>query len=171
MSFSRSKKVFFISECLLNQNIRAYGVGNVKGEGPLKEILELFMLRGVGITVVSCPEISYEGLKRSACGIERYDNEIYKKHCVKLANDVIERYKAYLADDYRVGGFICVNGSPSCAIDFCYSENNKCNMPGIFIQELQSQLMKENLSLAFIGIRTKELDKALTKINQIIDSL
>lgn len=171
MGFSRSKKVFFISECLLNQNIRAYGVGNVKGEGSLKEILELLMLRGIGITVVSCPEISYEGLKRNACGIERYDNGIYKKHCAKLAKNIIERYKAYLADDYRVGGFICVNGSPSCAIDFCYSENNRCNLPGIFIQALQSQLIKENLSLTFIGIRTKELDKALAKINQIIDSL
>ena len=170
--YVRSKKVVFISECLLNQNIRAYGITNVNGEGPVTEILELLGKNGIGISVVSCPEISYEGLKRNACGRCNYENDAYRSICVKRAQEVIERYKLYLDDDYKVLGFICVNGSPSCGADFCFDqcggESCKCFKPGVFIEELQKQLEKENLNLKFIGTRVIKIDEALNKIKEEI---
>ncbi|MFH1644496.1 MAG: hypothetical protein ABIA74_04965 [bacterium] len=167
----RSKKIFFISECLVNQNIRAYGVGNMKGQGPVAELLDLLIKNGIGLSVVSCPEIIYEGLKRNACGKERYNNSEYRKICSKKAQELIDRYKLYLDDDYKILGFICVNGSPSCAIDYCYCDKagkTKCSEPGVFIEEAQKKLKEENLNLEFIGVRMKELSNVLEKINFII---
>jgi len=86
MNFIRSKRVVFISECLVNQNIRAYGVGNAKGEGPCVEIVELLTKNGIGLTVVPCPEIFCQGLKRKACDKEFYNNDAYKKICSRLAD-------------------------------------------------------------------------------------
>ena len=169
MEQPRLKKVFFISECLVNQNIRAYGVRNIKGSGPITELLTLLTSYNCGITVVPCPEIPYEGLKRTACGREHYDNQIYRAQCARLAQDIITRYKLYLDDGYTVGGFICVNGSPSCAADFCSSNNGtKCNVPGIFIEELQKRLNQEGLSLRFIGVRVNDLTNVLATLVSII---
>jgi predicted secreted protein len=171
METLRSKKVFFISECLLNQNLRAYGVGNMKGQGPVSEIVETLTKNGFGFSVVECPEVTYEDLKRNACGKTPYNNEQYRKICNQRAQELINRYKLYLDDDYKVGGFICVNGSPSCACDYCYDGEDghtKILEPGVFIEEVQKQLKDNNLSLKFIGIRMKKLPEALEEIKSII---
>ena len=114
----RAKKIFFVSECILNQNIRAYGVGNMDGSGAVCDIVNLLTSNDIGIAVVPCPELEYEGLKRKACNKDSYENPIYHKICVRAAEDVVKRYKMYLDDDYKVYGFICINGSPTCAIDY-----------------------------------------------------
>ncbi len=168
MTFIKSKHVVFISECLVNQNIRAYGVGNVQGEGPCCEILDLLSKNGIGLTVVPCPEIFCQGLKRNACDKEYYNNSTYRTMCSQIADYVLDRYKMYLDDGYTVGGFICVNGSPSCAIDYCYCDKRKCLEAGVLIEELQAKLKACNLELDFIGVRMKELDIALKKINEMI---
>ncbi len=174
MTTFRSKKIFFISECLVNQNIRAYGVGNMKGQGCVAEILNVLIKNGIGLSVVSCPEVLYEGLKRNACGKGRYENFEYREICSKKAQELIDRYKLYLDDDYKVGGFICVNGSPSCAIDYCYrgkEGKTKCFEPGVFIEEVQAKLKEEGLGLEFVGVRIKELSNVLEKINSIISKM
>jgi predicted secreted protein len=170
----RSKKIFFISECLVNQNIRAYGVRNVTGQGPLASVVNLLVENGIGLSVVSCPEIPYEGLKRKACGKCPYRNPKYRSVCEHEAQKLIDRYKLYIDDDYKVGGFICVNGSPSCAIDFCYDGKDgltPCQESGVFIEEVQKKLMKENLTLSFIGIYFTRMEEGLTKIQNMIDDL
>ena len=174
MEASRSKKTFFISECLVNQNLRAYGVGNMKGEGPVAELINLLVEKSVGLSVVSCPEIYYEGLKRKACGKARYRNPEYKKICDREAKKVIERYKLYLDDGYKIGGFICVNGSPSCGIDFCYDGldgHEKILEPGTFVETIQEELKKQNLELEFIGVRMKDLDNIICRVKEIISHM
>lgn len=143
----------------------------MKGEGPVAELLNLLVKNGIGLTVVSCPEVYYEGLKRKACGKTPYRNPEYKKICDREAEKVIERYKLYLDDDYKVGGFLCVNGSPSCAIDFCYDGKDgheKILEPGTFIESIQAKLKEHNLDLEFIGVRMKDLDKIISRIKELI---
>ncbi len=168
-----TKKVFFISECLVNQNIRAHGVRNIKGEGPVAELMEFFVKHGIGLSVVPCPEIAYEGLKRQACGKACYDNDEYRKVCQRIADEVIKRYQFYIDDAYRIGGFICVNGSPSCAIDYCYHDKegkHKCQGPGVFIEELQKKLKLANLTLNFFGFRAKEMSDFLGTLEKVVQN-
>lgn len=172
-NMGKTKKVFFISECLANQYIRAEGVYNIKGEGPVAGLMEFFVKHGIGMSVVPCPEIAYEGLKRKACGKECYDNPAYRKICSNIAEQVVTRYKLYLDDNYLVGGYICVNGSPSCAIDYCYSDKEgtkKCQGPGILIEELKKCLAANNLTLDFFGFKASELDGLLKKLENVVSS-
>lgn len=166
----KSKKIVFVSECLLNQNIRAYGVKNTKGSGPVAEIMDELVSSDVGINVVPCPEMEYEGLKRTACGKSRYETPEYRKICADLAKETIDRYKMYLNDGYDVSGFICINGSPSCGIDFCALGGGKGwgNEPGIFIEECIAELKKNNLDLNFIGAEMFHMNKTLKKIRDVI---
>ncbi len=170
----RTKKVFFVSECILNQNIRAYGVGNMQGSGTVYDIVDLINKSGFGISVVPCPEIPYEGLKRNARNKDSYDNDVYRSNCARLAKQLIIQYKMYIEDDYKVGGFICVNGSPSCAIDYCFrgdKVSEKCLESGVFIEELKKELIKNNLELDFIGMRIKDMHVVLEKIKSAIERL
>jgi predicted secreted protein len=170
----RTKKVFFVSECLVNQNIRAYGVRNMKGQGPVADLMNLFVIHGIGLFVVPCPEIPYEGLKRFACGKAHYDNAAYRDICSKLAVDVVNRYRLFLDDEYKIGGFVCVDGSPSCAINCCYCDKEgtkRCQEPGIFIEEIKKELSNHGLALTFIGIKMSRLDEDLKKIAAIIDTM
>ena len=165
----RSKKLFFVSECLVNQNIRAYGVKNMVGEGPVAALLQEFIQLGVGIAVVPCPEIAYEGLRRFACGKARYANDEYSRICMQLADDLVSRYKMYLDDDYAVGGFICVNGSPSCAVDYCYCDyagTTKCLEGGVFIECVKQKLAERKLSLRFIGYHKKNVEQVICNIRE-----
>lgn len=165
----RSKKVFFISECLINQNIRAYGVGNMKGEGAVKEVIDLLMNYGYGLTVVPCPEIDYEGLRRTACGKERYDNPVYRELCRSSAEKVIERYRFYCDDGYKIGGFICVNGSPSCGIDFCHRDGKRCDEQGVFIEEFLVIAAREKVTMPILGFRAKELNTLLSRLRLLCE--
>lgn len=168
------KKIFFVSECLLNQNIRAQGVKNIEGEGPVSTVVQKIISLGAGITVVPCPEIPYEGLKRWACGRKRYDNDDYRALCKKHAEEyVLKKILAYKECGYLVGGFICVNGSPSCASDYCFGGYcaGKCDQPGIFIEELQKELIEKGLHLKFIGYDKWHKEQCLKNMDEAFSTL
>lgn len=166
----KTKKTFFISECLANQYIRAEGVHNTHGDGPVAELMQFFIKHGIGISIVPCPEIAYEGLKRTASGKEYYENPTYRSVCAHLAKDVITRYKMYLDDHYNVGGYICVNGSPSCAIDYCHVNNKKCQGPGIFIEEIQKCLAENNMTMQFFGFKASQLEELIQKLETVVNA-
>ena len=167
------KKVVFLSECLIKQNIRAYGVKNITGNGPVTEILNELMKNQIGISVVKCPEVEYEGLKRRSCGKIKYDHTAYRAICSKITEDVVKRLKMYLDDGYKVGGLICVNGSPSCGIDFCAIGGGEdwSNEPGVFIEELQKKVKESRLSLNYLGAEMYKMPKTIGKIRQMIYSM
>jgi predicted secreted protein len=170
-TIQRSKKVFFLSECIVNQNIRAQGVQNIEGDGPVSAIVQLLTQRGVGFTIVDCPELYYEGLQRRACGKDRYENEQFREICRSVIVKMIARYKMYLADGYKVGGFICINGSPTCAVDFCFRGKGKCSESGVFVEELKKELEKANLGMALVGYDKWNVARVLSRISQIIDGM
>ena len=123
--------------------------------------------------MVHCPEIEYEGLKRQACGKSRYQTPKYSEICTVIADNLIDRYKMYLDDGYNVGGFICVNGSPSCGIDFSAigDGQRRGNEPGIFIEECKKKLNENDLYLNFIGVECLKIDKTLHKIRNMINEM
>ena len=165
----RSKRVFFVSECLVNQNIRANGVQNLDGQGPVAPLINLFVSRGVGFTVVDCPEVPYEGLARRACGKSRYQTDAFVACCLPIVNKVVARYKMYLHEGYKVGGFVCINGSPTCAIDYCFN-HGRCYEPGIFIEQLNVALSRDHLTMNFIGYDKWNIRNVVGRINAIMDA-
>lgn len=129
LSDQRSRKVVFLSHCLLNENTRYPGGACEPGAAPsvVRECLE----RGYGIIQMPCPEQDAWGgvLKRRLLRhfgsrgtlLHRmgnlvlpillwYTRLVYRR----LAKQVARRIADYTTSGFEVVGIVGVDGSPSC---------------------------------------------------------
>lgn len=128
----RSKKVVFLSHCLLNQNTRYLGGACERGATPsvVAECLE----RGWGIVQMQCPEqrawggvlkrhlLRYYGSQGTLLDRTRnlvlpillwYTRLIYRRLAKQVAREIAD----YTTSGFEVVGIMGVNGSPSCGTE------------------------------------------------------
>lgn len=143
----RSKKVIFLSHCILNQNTVVPPLARAKG--PYKDIMEVLLNRGIGIHQLPCPEFRFLGLKRKPMTKEEYDTIDFRNLCKKIAEDTISIIKEYLNNEYEILGLIGINDSPTCSIN---------DTKGILMEELLNMCEKENINLPLIDVPTDYYD-------------
>jgi len=163
----RSKKIVFISHCILNQNAKA--AGREKSTGSIKELVELLSQSGIGIIQLPCPQIDFNGgLGRKPKTKSSYDNKEYRAYCRKLSKDVLAQIEKYLRADYSVLGILGVEFSPTCAVH--QLENGTRNTPGkgIFIEELEDEMRKKNFQVPIIGANLNNLFTSIEKIQALL---
>jgi len=105
-----------------------------------------------GIVPIDCPQLMFEPLDRESETKEFYDNKKSRKVSKEVAKKVIEQIKLYQKDDYQVCGIYGVEGSPTCGAVKTHVRNNEGESvsvegPGIFFEELEKLLKKNNLSI------------------------
>jgi len=137
----RSKRVIFISHCILNQNAVVQPLARAKG--PYKDIINEIMNYGIGIHQMPCPEYRYLGLKRKPMTKTEYDTEDFRKLCRNISKDVVNILKEYLKNDYEIVGLIGINHSPSCSI-----MGNR----GVLMEELLDLTYKSGIRLNLIDV-------------------
>ncbi|HLR20633.1 MAG TPA: hypothetical protein VK087_01375 [Tissierellaceae bacterium] len=164
----RSKRVIFISHCILNQNTVVPPLARAKGA--YREIIERLMENGIGIHQMPCPEYEYLGLSRKPMSKLEYDTDNYRNLCKKIANDILKTIKEYLNNGYNIIGLVGIKGSPTCSIR---------EEQGIFMEEVFSLLNSEGILLDRIDIPgeyvdgkdnsefIKEFESFLTKVKNI----
>lgn len=127
----RSKRVIFVSHCLLNENTRY--LGGAFRPGGVDELVDGFQREGLGICQMHCPEQRAWGgvLKRSLLlmygsqGTLRYR----LRHLLlplflwytrwryrRLAKEVVKEIEDYARSGFEVVGIVGVGGSPSCGV-------------------------------------------------------
>lgn len=127
----RSKRVIFVSHCLLNENTRY--LGGAFRQGCVDEIVDRFQREGVGLCQMHCPEQRAWGgvLKRYMLPIYGsqgtllyrlrhvllplflwYTKWIYRR----LAKEVVRDIEDYVRSGFEVVGVVGVGGSPSCGV-------------------------------------------------------
>lgn len=143
----RSKKVIFMSHCILNQNTVVCPLARAKGA--YREIIEKIMDDGIGIHQLPCPEYRYLGLKREPMTKEQYDTKEFRILCKDIAKDMINIMKEYLENDYEVMGLIGINQSPACSIQ---------GRQGILMEEILDLVKKEEISLKLIDVPGEYVD-------------
>lgn len=127
---ARSKRVIFVSHCLLNENTRY--LGGATRKGAIFELIEELKKKDVGIVQMKCPEQKAWGgvLKKEmlraygAKDIPAFLRKIYlnsfisrtKKIYSRIAFDVAGDISDYIQSGYEVVGIIGVKGSPSCGV-------------------------------------------------------
>lgn len=161
----RSKKVIFVSHCILNQNTVVCPLARAKG--PYREIVEKIMEYDIGIHQMPCPEFRKLGLKRMPMNKAEYDTPEYRNLCNSLAKDTITILKEYISNDYKVIGLLGINGSPTCSIN---------GIKGIFMEELLSLLEKEKTYLNKIDVPEDYMDmkdnkEFISKLESFLSSL
>jgi predicted secreted protein len=124
----RSKKVIFLSHCILNENTRY--LGGAFREGLIKEIVEVIQDHGIGIVQMKCPEKqAWGGVLKPSMWVP-----LYRKHRViptillplfiwntrrkykRMAKDVVKEIKDYTASGFTVVGVVGVSASPTCGV-------------------------------------------------------
>lgn len=143
----RSKRVIFISHCILNQNTVVCPLARAKGA--YTEIIETIMKNGIGIHQLPCPEYRHLGIKRDSMTKEEYDTEEYRKVCKNISIDTIDMMKEYIENGYEIVGLIGVNESPTCSIR---------NSEGIFIEEMLELMNKSNLDIKLLDVSVDYID-------------
>lgn len=139
----RSKKVVFISHCILNQNTVVSPLARAKG--PYKDIIETIMEYDIGIHQLPCPEFRHLGLSRKPMTKLEYDTTDYRNLSKEIGKDVINIMKEYLANEYEIVGLIGINHSPTCGIR---------GEKGVFIEELMVLMNTHNIKIKTIDIPT-----------------
>ena len=111
----RGGKVIFLSHCCLNQNAKVRGIARYAGA--VTPLVELLLEEGVGIYQMPCPENSYLGNMRWGMVKDQYNNPMFRRHCRRLAQEVVDQAENYLQCGYQVLGFVMMDGSPVCGLN------------------------------------------------------
>lgn len=145
----RSKRIVFVSHCILNQNTVVYDLARAKGA--YKDIIIELMNNDIGIHQLPCPEYRYLGIKREPMTKEQYDTSEFRTMNKSIAEGAVNIIKEYTNNGYEVLGIIGINESPTCSI---------IAQKGILMEELVNALKDENIDLKLIDVPTDYHDGA-----------
>ncbi|MBU3905072.1 MAG: hypothetical protein KJ906_02915 [Nanoarchaeota archaeon] len=164
----RSKKIVFVSHCLLNQNARAFG--SEKYPGAVKDLTDMLTESGVGIIQLPCPQINYNGgLNRKLKTKDSYDNASYRKHCKNLSTDILNQVQNYLQNKYQVLGIIGVEMSSTCGVHQVENGSKRGPGKGILIEEIEEMMHKKNFQVPIIGMNLNNLYSSMEKIQTLLN--
>ena len=152
----RSGRIALVAHCILNQNSRVFGLA--ERSSAIVGIVEFLMCNDMGIIQMPCPELTYAGILRKSQTKDEYNNIMFRNHCRKIAEEIIEQVQEYSKGKIKTRIIISVDGSPSRGI----------TDSGILIEELRSMLKKKGLTVPFYGIRYERLSEDLAKLRKLI---
>lgn len=127
----RSKKVIFVSHCLLNENVRY--LGGAFRPGGVDEIIDQFQRDGLGIYQMRCPEQRAWGGVLKRYGVPFYGSkgtilDRARRPLLRIfiwytkvrfwiaAREVVKDIEDYLRSGFDVVGIVGIGGSPSCGV-------------------------------------------------------
>ena len=143
----RSKRVIFLSHCILNQNTVVYPLARAKGA--YRQIIEAIMDAGIGIHQLPCPEYKYLGLKRKPMDKQEYNTAEFRKIGKDISIEAIKIMQEYIDNDYEIIGLIGINHSPACSIR---------DERGILMEELLAACKQAGIDLKAMDVSGDYLD-------------
>ena len=90
---ARSKKIIFVSSCLLNTNNKVFGLARYPGM--CKEIVDILQRYNLGINQMQCPETLYMGINRWWTTKNLYENHGFRCFCKELTQQVVTYMEEY----------------------------------------------------------------------------
>lgn len=159
----RSKKVIFVSHCILNVHSKVIGLANYSCA--LSHLITDFIKKDYGIVQLPCPELDYMGLKRWSMTKEQYDFFGYRQRCKTLAENIVMQMSLYQNEGYELCGIYGMDGSPSCGVKYscggfkggCFElydaiNEYKTDESGVFIEELKKLIDYHKINIEFYSI-------------------
>jgi predicted secreted protein len=111
---ARAGKIIFVAHCLLNQNAKVRGIARYPAA--VRPIIDLLLDNDIAIYQMPCPEMLYLGAMRWGQVKPQYDSPMFRRHCRRLAEEVLDQLEDYRRCGYRVPGFLLTDGSPVCGL-------------------------------------------------------
>lgn len=159
----RSKKFVFVPFCLLAQSYQAKGIVKYNWSSSIKPFVELLMDNDINIIQMPCTEATYNhSLIREPMGISKYDTKEFNKYCKIKAKEVAKQIKEIITSGYEVIAILGIEQSPSCCVNYIYTNNGTENRKGLFMEKLYEEVKEYNIP--FIGINRKYINKSLNEL-------
>ena len=116
-----------------------------------------------------CAESEFNNsLIRKPKGISKYDTIEFNKHCEELANKVSNQIKNLVSSNYEVIAILGIEQSPSCCVNYIYTNKGMEKRMGLFMQKLYENI--KDLNIPIIGINRKYINKSLKTLEKILNN-
>lgn len=166
---NRSKKFIFVPFCLMAQAYQAKGIVKYDWKGTIKPIMQLLIDNDINIIQMPCAESLYnDNLIRDPRGLSKYDTLEFNRHCESLAQLVFKQIKTIINSGYEVIAILGIEHSPSCCINYIYTNKGMEKRKGLFMDKLFAKLQNENIDIPMIGVNRKHIKKSLDELNKIL---
>jgi len=167
----RSKKIVFVSHCLLNTNVKANGAAHWPTMPPL--LWNMLNKHELGMEQMPCPELGMFEIGREKRTKELYDSPEFRKVCTGYSLFVTKEIEKFIKAGQKITAIIGVAGSPSCGTKLVTAgkTNNVAKRilgQGIFMEELQKSLKSRNLDIPFVDFDSRDIHKSISEIESKI---
>lgn len=165
---NRSKKFVFVPFCLLAQAYQAEGIVKYEWKSSIKPFVELLIDNDINIIQMPCAESTFNNsLIRKPKGLSSYDTKEFNEHTKSLAHEVANQIKSIISSGYEVLAILGIEQSPSCCVNYIYTNNGTEKRKGLFMQKMYEEV--SDLNIPFIGINRKYINKSLNLLKDIIE--
>lgn len=165
---NRSEYFIFVPFCLIAQSYQAQGIVKYEWRSSIKPIVELILENDINIIQMPCSEASFNNsLIREPKGLKKYDTKDFNEHTASLAKSVANNIKEVINSGYKVVAILGIEQSPSCCINYIYTNEGMKNTKGLFMDKLYEEIKDYNIP--FIGINRKYVNKSLKELKKVID--
>ena len=170
----RSKRVVFVSNCILNANnkVREFA----RYPGMFSQIVSTLDKHDVGIQQMPCPEVLYAGNLRWWGSRELYDNVGFRRFCREMAKQTADYMENYEIAGYQTVAILVCDGSPTCGYTISSSYENGGGhpaepvrslkpLPGVYMEQLLEEMESRSLKMPPIyGLPMDNRDKTNEEI-------
>jgi len=154
----RSKRVVFVSHCLLNQNSISDGTADFPSQ--FEDLISMLMANKVGIIQMPCPELLCLGLDR---GDKRGSERALLEENTRIRNLMQQE------ENFSALGLVGINRSPSCGIETTSIDGREEPGMGVFMQVIAEELQKEHLEIRMVGVKTSRTEESLGKVRRLLE--
>lgn len=176
---ARSRKVVFVSHCILNQNAISDGTADFSAAN--RAIVSLLLEHDVGIVQMPCPELLCLGLDRGdvrgggrpvVVENTRIRGALQTPEAARklrpLVEQVVYQMEQYQQNGFLVLGVVGINRSPSCGIETTSAHDREVDGMGVFMAALKAELDARGNPLPMIGIKANETVRALEAVSRLL---
>ncbi len=165
----RSKKFVFVPFCLLAQSYQAQGIVKYNWSSSIKPFINLLLDNDINIVQMPCTEATFNhSLIREPKGISKYDTIDFNNHCLVKALEVGEQIKEIISCGYEVIAILGIEQSPSCCVNYIYTNNGTENRKGLFMEKVYEEIKDYNIPI--IGINRKYINKSLNELEKLLNN-
>ena len=130
--------------------------------------MQLLLDNDINTIQMPCAETEFgDSLIREPKGIGKYNTKEFNEHCEKLATKVSKQVKQLLISDYEVIAILGIEQSPSCCVNYIYTNKGMEKRMGLFMEKLYEKI--KDLNIPIIGINRKYINKSLNELKKVIN--
>ncbi len=167
---NRSKNFVFVPFCLLAQAYQAQGIVKYEWKSSIKPFVNLLIDNDINIIQMPCAESTFNNnLIREPMGLTKYNTEDFNIHCEQIAEKVSNEIKELIESNYNVIAILGIEQSPSCCVNYIYTNHGNENRKGLFMEKLSDKIKTYNIPI--IGINRRYISKSLKQLKNIIDDI